>query len=130
MNTRDLASENHPLNMTKLHELQGFLFSNKLDTLILNETWLKKSVLDDEILPDSYEIFRLDRTLATHPWDKNQPKKFRKNGCGVLIAHRNDLNITSNKISLVKAQAKLLSVIFKLPNGKNSLFQHFTVLVI
>ena len=68
INTRDLASENPPLNMTKLHELHGFLFSNIPDILILNETWLKKSVLDDEILPDSYKIFRLDRTLATHPW--------------------------------------------------------------
>ena len=42
INTRDLTSENPPLNMTKLQELHGFLFRNKPDILILNETWLKK----------------------------------------------------------------------------------------
>ena len=42
INTRDLTSEHPPLNMTKLHELHGFLLRNKPDILILNETWLKK----------------------------------------------------------------------------------------
>ncbi len=41
INTRDLASDNPPLNMTKLHELHGFLYTNKPDIVILNETWLK-----------------------------------------------------------------------------------------
>ena len=80
INTRNLASEDPPLNMTKLHELHGFLFSNKPDILILNETSLKKSVHDDEILPDSYKIYRLDRSLATHPWNQNQPKNLGKMG--------------------------------------------------
>ena len=104
--------------MTKLHELHGFLFRNKPDILILNETWLKKSLLDNEISPNNYKIFRLDRTIASHPWDPNQPKKFRKNGGGILIAHRNDLDIGSTKISFTKVQAELLSVVFKLPQGK------------
>ena len=118
INTRDLTSENPPLNMTKLHELHGFLFRNKPDILILNETLMKKSILDNEILPNNYKIFRLDRTIASHPWDPNQPKKFRKNGGGILIAHRNDLDIGSTKISFAKVQAELLSVVFKLPQGK------------
>ena len=42
INARDLASDHPPLNMTKIHELHGFLFSNKPDVVILNETWLKK----------------------------------------------------------------------------------------
>ncbi len=41
INTRDLASESPPLNMTKVHEIQGFIFKNKPDVLIFNETWLK-----------------------------------------------------------------------------------------
>ena len=104
--------------MTKLRELHGFLYTNKPDILIFNKTWLKNSIIDNEILPDSYKVFRLDRSIATHPWDSNQPKKFRKNGGGVLIAHRNDLDITSNKIDFLKAQAELLSVTFQLSNGK------------
>ena len=50
INTHDLTSEHRPLNMTKLRELHRFLFRNKPDILILNETWLKKSILDNEIL--------------------------------------------------------------------------------
>ena len=76
INTRDLASENPPLNMTKIHELHGYLHTNKPNIVILNETWPKKSILDTEILPDNYKIFRLDRSQKTHPWDPTQPKKF------------------------------------------------------
>ena len=104
--------------MTKLHELHEFLFRNKLDILILNETWLKKSILDNDVLPSNYKIFRLDRTIASHPWDPNQPKKYRKNGGGILIAHRNDLDVSSTKISFTKVQAEFLSVVFKLPHRK------------
>ena len=78
INTRDLASENPPLNMTKMHEFHGYLHTNKPDIVILNETWLKKSILDTEILPDNYKIFRLDRSQKTHPWDPTQPKNSEK----------------------------------------------------
>ena len=118
INARDLASENPPLNMTKIHELHGYLYTNKPDVVILNETWLKKSILDPEILPDNYKIFRLDRSQKTHPWDPMQPKKFQKNGGGVLIGHRNDLDVASNKINIANVQAELLSVTFRLPSGK------------
>ena len=52
INTKDLASQTPPLNMTKLHELHAYLYTHKPDVVILNETWLKKSILDNEILPD------------------------------------------------------------------------------
>ena len=42
INTNDLASETPPLNMTKLLEFHGYLYTHKPDILILNETWLKK----------------------------------------------------------------------------------------
>ena len=45
-------------------------------------------------------------------------KKFRKNGGGVLIEHRNDLDVVSNKINIANAQAELLSVMLRLPFGK------------
>ena len=118
INTRDLTSDHPPLNMTKIHELHGFIFSNKPDVVIFNETWLKKSIKDHEVLPNNYKVFRLDRILDTHPWDPDHPKKFRKNGGGVLITHRNDLDISSSKISITKTKAELLSVILRLPTGK------------
>ena len=118
INAGDLASETPPINMIKLHELHGYLYIHKPDVLILNETWLKKFILDTEILPSSYNIIRLDRSIKTHPWDPDHPKKFRKNGGGVLVAHRNDINISSCKINCVTSQAELLSIILKLPSNK------------
>ena len=94
INVRDLACEHPLLNMTKLYKLHGFLYTHAPDVVVLNETWLKKSIHDNEILPPNYKIFRLDRSLSNHPWDPTQPKKYRKNGGGVLIAHRSDLEHT------------------------------------
>ena len=113
VNTRDLKSDSPPLNMTKVHEIHGFIFSNQPDVIILNETWLKKKILSNEILPDNYKVFRVDRTLESHPWDPARPKKFRKNGGGVLIAHRSDLEISSVKFSKLKVTAELISVTIK-----------------
>ena len=118
VNTRDLASKNPPLNMTKVHELHGYLYNKKPDVVILNETWLKGSISDNEILPNGYKIFRLDRSAKTHPFDAAQPKKFRQNGGGVLIAHRVDLDISSSKIGVATAQAELLSITLKLSTGR------------
>ncbi len=50
----DLGNPNPQLNMSKLTELQAYAYSNKPDVMVLNETWLKPSVADGEILlPDS-----------------------------------------------------------------------------
>ena len=45
-------------------------------------------------------------------------KNSEKNGGDVLIGHRNDLDVVSNKINIANAQAELLSVMFRLPSGK------------
>ena len=78
INTRDLASENPPLNMTEMHELHGYLHTNKPDIVILNETWLKNSILDTEILPDNYKVFRLDRVPKNTPMGSHAAKKIPK----------------------------------------------------
>ena len=129
INTNDLASETPPLNMTKLLEFHGYLYTHKPDILILNETWLKKTIEDNELLPSSYNynIIRVDRSSKTHPYDPKFPKKFRKNG-GVLIAHRTDIDISVSKLSLVSCQAELLSVVIKFPNDGNCAYPQFTVL--
>ena len=118
INTRDLASETPPLNMTKVHEIHGYIFTHKPDIVILNETWLKRSILSNEVLPDNYKVFRVDRSLKSHPIDPIRPKKFRKNGGGVLIAHRCDIDISSVKFTKVSVQAELLSVSLKTQCGK------------
>ena len=61
----------HPnLDNTKLCELHAYVYDKCPDVIILNETWLKSSILDGEILPDDqYKIFRWDGTHASHPPD-------------------------------------------------------------
>ena len=45
MNTRDLTTDSPPLNMTKLHEINGYIFTHAPDIIIMNKTWLKPSIL-------------------------------------------------------------------------------------
>ena len=119
INPRDLGSDSPPLNMTKLYELQKFIFQNEFDIVVINESWLKTSILNSEILPEnSYKIIRCDRSGKTHPWDPSQPKKYRKNGGGVFIAHRKDIGVDSTEVGITKVQAEILTVNFKLPTGK------------
>jgi endonuclease/exonuclease/phosphatase family metal-dependent hydrolase len=89
------------LNRTKLCELNYHIHTDKPDVILLNETWLKKSVRDHEVIEDTtYKIFRTDRSKLSHPGDPQNPKKFRQNGGGVLIAVRSDLNAVSKRISM------------------------------
>ena len=77
----------HPIfNDAKLIELHHFLESYVPDIVILNETWLKESINDNEIFPSNLNtVFRRDRSPESHPADEDNPKKFRRNGGGVLI---------------------------------------------
>ena len=110
INLKDINDPNAPLNMSKILEFQAYVYSNKPKIIALNETWLKPSILDNEILPaDAYKIFRVDRSQHTHPFDPDNPYRYRKNGGGVLIAVRSDLEVTS-KIIKLKCKAEILTV--------------------
>ena len=115
---RDVASDEPPLNMTKIHEISGYLFANKPDILILNETWLKKVIKNGQILPKIYKIKRIDRSAETHPHDPANPRKYRKNGGGIAIAHRRDIKIEGFKFTKCSVQAEILTMNFKLDTGK------------
>ena len=92
----------HPnLDNSKLCELNTYAYDKCPDIIILNETWLKSSILDDEILPnDQYKIFRWYRTHASHPPDPNNPLKFKRNGGSVLIAVSCSLQLSSCRVNL------------------------------
>ena len=106
----ELAADNPMLNVTKVHELNHLLSIKKPDIVIYNETWLKSSISDSEVLPtNSYKVFRLDRTSYTHPPDPNNSRKFRTNGGGVLIGIKHDLDIVSKEIP-VRCRAEILSI--------------------
>ena len=97
-------SNPHPnLDRTKILELNTHINVNKPEIIMLSETWLKKSIKDNEIIESSdYNIFRNDRSQISHPSDPLDPKKFRKFGGGVLIAIRSDIEATCKRISMKK----------------------------
>ena len=106
----DLNKPYPNLDQTKLLELQSYMYQNRPDVIILNETWLKCTILDDEIFPSSeYKICRCDRTEFSHPPDPNDCLKFRRNSGGVLIAIRSALQSSSNYIVL-KCKAEILAI--------------------
>ena len=105
-----LSDQNPLLDVTKMHELQTHVNFHKPDLIILNETWLKDTIDNNEILScQQYKIFKCDRTTETHPPDPDDPKKFRKNGGGVFIAVKTSLAINAQRINL-KIKAELLAV--------------------
>ena len=109
-------------DVSEIIEFQTYIFEHKPCMVILNETWLSKCHLDNEIFPDGcYECYRLDRSVKTHPPDKNDPKKFKLNGGGVLIAIRSDLEI-EHKNFLIDSKAEIISVQlnFATNNNKNN----------
>ena len=99
------------LNINKTLDFQAYIFNHEPDVIVLNETWLNNTINNNEIFPNnSYKVFRVDRSPNTHPPDKNNPKKFRRNGGGVLIAVRSDLDIKSHVVKS-NCKAEILSII-------------------
>ena len=114
----DLDSEHPTLDVTKIQEINYYIESNKPDIIMLNETWLKKSIKKGEVFPvDVYKVFRLDRSAKTHPIDPNNPNKFRKNGGGVLIAIRRDMDIVSTRLEF-QCAGEILGVTLKFNDGR------------
>ena len=110
-------AEDHPqLDNNKIFELNAYINSHIPDIIILNEMWLKPSILDSEIFPsDKYVTYRLDRSEKTHPIDPLNPKKYRRNEVGVPIAINISLSIESRTIPL-NCSAELLAIELTLPN--------------
>ena len=89
------------LDRTKIFELNTYINNNKPDIIMLNETWLKQYVNNNEVIEDpNYKIFRNDRSSLSHPADPNNASKFKANGGGVLVAVRTDINSVSRRVSL------------------------------
>ncbi|KAL5257075.1 hypothetical protein ACHWQZ_G012112 [Mnemiopsis leidyi] len=66
--------------------------------------------------PESYKIFRRDRSPESHPPDPNNPKKFKRNRGGVLIAVKSSLELTSKRVNN-ECKAEVLSVELTLKNN-------------
>ena len=113
-----LGKSQPKLDQTKIFELNAYLDTNKPDVLVLNETWLNKSVKNGEVIGDhNYDVYRSDRSEVTHPADPNNPKKFRKFGGGVLIAVRSDIDASLKRLSMRRG-AEILAVELNVGNNR------------
>ena len=65
---------------------------------------------------DRYNNFRLDRSPTSHPPDPINPTKFRKNGGGVLVAIKSNLELNSKQIKSFSG-AEIIAIELTLPNG-------------
>ena len=114
----NLGDEHPSLARTKIFEINANIHDKKPDIVMLNETWLNKSIRDSEIIESSdYKVFRCDRSQLTHPTDSNNPNKFRKFGGGVLLAIRSDIEANPTRIKLLKG-AEILAVEITLNGSK------------
>ena len=105
-----LSNPNPMLDHTKIIEIHACIYEQEPDIIILNETWLKPSIIDNEIIPISlYKVFRCDRSASTHPIDPDNLKKYRRNGGGVLIAIKLSLLLSSSIIN-IKYKAEFLAI--------------------
>ena len=63
--------------MTKqLNSFQSYIYSTDFSLIAITETWLSNNILDGEVLPTNYTIYRNDRVSR---------------GGGVLLAVKHDL---------------------------------------
>ena len=111
---------------SKLNDFHGHILHAKPDVVILNETWLNKSVLDSEIFPNKcYKVFRRDRSNFSHPTVTENRNKFKKLGGGVVIAFRSDLDVRTTEHKIKNggvAKAEILSVVLKSGSGHSVCF--------
>ena len=94
------------------------------ESLILSG--LKKSTNDNEIFDNNnYKIFRLGRTIKSHPPDPDNPKKYRLGGSGVVIACRSDLDGSTTRLKF-NTNAEIMSVAVKPRFGKILYFHNIS----
>ena len=98
-----LNNDQPHLDRSKILELNAHIEEKAPDVILLTETWLKRSVLDREVIQNSnYEVIRNDRSKISHPPDVNDAKKYRSNGGGVLIAFRSDIKAEVKRLPVRK----------------------------
>ena len=91
-------------------EIHACVYEQEPDVIILNETWLKPTIENNEIIPTNlYRIFRTYRSTTSNPIDPEDPKKYKRNGGRVLIAIKSALVLSSNIIN-IKYKAEFLAV--------------------
>ena len=95
----------------KLLDIQSYVYTNDLDIVIINESWLNDCINNNELFnEDHYKMFRLDRS------EKDKIKYNKVGGGGVFILVKESLNLESSVVSLA-TDAPILSIELKFPDS-------------
>ena len=96
----------------KLGVLQDIVYGLDLDVICLTETWLNKSIVDHEILPTAYNIYRYDRVGRV--------------GGGVMIAIKRTRSSTLLEVPSKFSSLKLLLFInyYRPPDNYPNVFSN------
>ena len=98
--------------VNKLVDFQASIYANSVDIVIVTETWLTSAILDHEILPSCYDVYRRDRGED-------------KRGGGVLIAIKN--GVASARRTDLETNCELVVVEVTRPGATSFLLVDFIV---
>ncbi|CAB4028557.1 Hypothetical predicted protein, partial [Paramuricea clavata] len=108
----------------KLRDFQSMVYTSDCDVVVVSESWLTPSVLNKEILPNGYDIYRCDRQDG-------------KRGGGVLIAIKNEIESKRRKelesnceivvceIHISKGMKLIICGFYRPPSSKNEYLMNF-----
>ena len=107
----------------QLVSFQSYVYSSDFSLIAITETWLNNGILDGEVLPTNYTIYRDDRASR---------------GGGVLLAVKHDLPsvqlslssvIESVIVELTSNRSFIVCVVYAPPHAGNSYYQHLSALL-
>ena len=103
---------NMPIFQTnKLIDIQSYVYTNDLDLVIINESWLNSYINNNELFnEDHYKMFRLDRS------EKDKIKYNKVGGGGLFLLVKESLNVESRIVSIA-TDAPILSIELKFPDS-------------
>ena len=113
---KELDKAQPKLIETKIFEINSYVNKYKLHVIMLNETWLKKSIGNRAVI----EVFRLDRSKVSYPPDPDNPNKYRKYGGGVLVAFQTDIKDMEFKRLSARKGCELVA--FEMTHGEKKIF--------
>ena len=107
----------------QLVSFQSYVYSSDFSLIAITETWLHNGILDGEVLPTNYTIYRDDRAFR---------------GGGVLLAVKHDLPsvqlslssvIESVIVEITSTRSFIVCVVYAPPHAGDSYYQHLSALL-
>lgn len=110
---------------TNLERLQELVYANDTDIVCVNETWLHNSILNSELLHDSYTIYQKD--CDTRQAGAVKTNSFRAVKQFTLAVGTVDIEIVSVELITISDQKILFCSCYHPPDADQSWVDSFSV---